>query len=323
MMSTLGGIYDFDNALVDKRLLIMMGNALAGHGVDGGSEFSLGSIGMVYRAFHTNKKSREEIQPLVSRNGDILCWDGRLDNRDDLLTIVHDELTGVHTDVEMVFACYRKWRNDFLPRIIGDFALSLWDSTQQALLLARDSAGSRPLFYHTDNDRIIWSSELLPLLDLAGVRLEVDDEYVAGYLTRGPRPELTPYKGVRCVAPGTSLVVRNRQIQIRRFWALETQNVIRYKTDAEYEEHFRYLFDEAVRCRLRADGPVWASLSGGLDSSSIVCTADKILKKGQGEASKLETVSYVYDESTSSDEREYIRCIEEKLGRTASHWSRR
>jgi asparagine synthase (glutamine-hydrolysing) len=109
--------------------------------------------------------------------------------------------------------------------------------------------------------------------------------------------------------------VSNGQLRVRRFWGLDPNREIRYKTDAEYEEHFRHLFREAVRCRLRVDGPVWAELSGGLDSSSIVCMADQIIKSGEAQASRLETVSLVYDEASKSDERKYIRFVEEKIGR--------
>jgi asparagine synthase (glutamine-hydrolysing) len=313
-MSALGGVYSFDAAPVNEGLLIALGDALASRGPDGGSEFRLGSVAMVYRAFHTNKESRQEVQPLVSTAGQFMCWDGRLDNRDELRPILRDELCGDCTDVAIAIASYRKWGMDFFPKLIGDFALSLWNSTSQTLLLARDPAGPRPLFFHWNKNRIIWSSELSPLLDLAGVELEVEDEYIAGYLTRGAKPELTPYKGIHSVPPGNVVIVRNGQYEVQRFWGLDPKHEIHYKTDAEYEEHFRHLFREAVRCRLRVDGPVWATLSGGLDSSSIVCMADEILESCEAEASKIQTVSYIYGESTSSDESDFIRCAEEKRG---------
>jgi len=318
-MSTLGGIYNFDAAPVDAHLLTALGEGLASRGPDGGSEFQLGSVGMTYRAFHTNRESRQEIQPLVSSDGHILCWDGRLDNREDLISILRYELSEDYTDVAIVSASYRRWGNDFLPKIIGDFALSLWDSNTHTLLLARDLAGPRPLFYRSNKERIIWSSELSVLLDLAEGGLELEDEYVATYLIGRSEPGLTPYKGIRAVPPGNVIILRNGQFQIRRFWGLDPKHEIHYKSDAEYEEYFVHLFREAVRCRLRVDGPVWAQLSGGLDSSSIICMANEILTSGDSEASKLETVSYVYDESTSSDERDFIRCVEEKRGRVGHY----
>ena len=318
-MSALGGIYNFNGTPVDERSLLILGDQLATSGPDGGSELHLGSLGMTYRAFHTNKESRREVQPLISNGAHIMCWDGRLDNRDELIPMLRAELFGDHTDIEVVLAAYRRWGIGFLPRLIGDFALALWDPQSRALLLARDPAGPRPLFYHISEIRIVWSSELSALLQLAGYGPEVDDEYIAGFLTASAEPWLTPYKGIHAVPPGHLVLARGEGLRVQRFWGLDPNHEIRHRNDAEYEEHFRYLFREAVHCRLRVDGPVYAQLSGGLDSSSIVCMADNILETGHAEASKLQTISYVYDESTGSDERAFIHCVEEKLGRRGYH----
>jgi asparagine synthase (glutamine-hydrolysing) len=318
-MSTLGGIYNFNGAPVDKRQLIVLGNGLANRLPDGGSEYQRGFLGMIYRAFHTTKGSRQETQPLTSSDGHILCWDGRLDNRGELVAILHDELCGDPTDVAIALASYRRWGSNFLPRLIGDFALSLWDPSAGTLILARDLAGPRPLFYYADKDRIIWSSELSPLLDLLRDKLEINDEYVAGYLISEPEPKLTPYKSIYAVPPGHVVIAQGARVETRRFWGFNPNREIRYGTDTEYEEHFRHLFREAVRCRLRVDGPAWATLSGGLDSSAIVCMADEILESGEAEAARLETVSYVYGESATSDERKFILCVEEKRGRAGHH----
>jgi asparagine synthase (glutamine-hydrolysing) len=276
---------------------------------------------MVYRAFHTNRESRLEKQPLVSREEHILAWDGRLDNREEMISLLRQELDGDRTDVAIAMAAYLKFGSDFLPRLIGDFALSLWEPRTRTLLLARDAVGPRPLYYHANAERIIWSSELMPLLDFAGIELEVNDEYIAGYLTRGPEPDLTPYKNIYAVHPGHTVIVQNGRLRAQRFWGLDPNHEIRYRTDGEYEEHFRHLFREAVRCRLRVEGPIWGSLSGGLDSSAIICMADEIIASGEAHASRLETVSFVYDEATSSDERKFIQAVEEKRGRTGCYLS--
>jgi asparagine synthase (glutamine-hydrolysing) len=320
-MSALGGIYYFDNQPVKRPFLLSLGDKLSNHGPDGGSEVVSDSIGMVYRAFHTNQESRLEKQPLVSREGYILAWDGRLDNREEMISLLREELNGDLTDAAIAMAAYLKLGSDFLPRLIGDFALSLWDPRTRTLLLARDAVGPRPLYYHANAERIIWSSELMPLLDFAGIELEVDDEYIAGYLTRGPEPDLTPYKNIYAVHPGHTVIVQNGRLRAQRFWRLDPNHKIRYQTGREYEEHFRHLFREAVRCRLRADGPVCINLSGGFDSSAIVCMADEIFGSGDAEVSGIETISHVYDEAISSDERSFIRSVEEKRGRSGRHLS--
>ncbi len=318
-MSSLGGIYHFGGAPVDGRLLTALGEGLTARGPDGGNEARCGSVGMAYRAFHTNRESRLERQPLVSPNGCLLAWDGRLDNRDELLALLGDKLESDQTDAAMVMAAYQKWGVDCLRRLIGDFALSLWDPTIRTLLLARDPFGARTLYYHLSKEKIIWSSLLRPLLGLARTGLEVDDEYIAGYLTTLTELERTPYRGIQSVPPGSVVMTQDGRQRVQRFWSPDPQHEIRYRSDAEYEEHFRQVFQEAVRCRLRVDGPVWSELSGGLDSSSIVCVADEVLERGEAQASKLETVSYVFNESRTSDERVFIRYVEEKRGSAGHH----
>jgi asparagine synthase (glutamine-hydrolysing) len=318
-MSAIGGIYNFDGAPVNDGILIAMGEGLASRGPDGGSHFKSGVVAMVYRAFHTNRESRLETQPLVSKEGHILCWDGRLDNREELIPLLCDELREDHTDVAIVMAAYLKWGMDFVFRILGDFALSLWDPILRTLTLARDIIGPRTLYYHKNERRIIWSTELGLLLDLAGIPLEINDEYVAGFLTNFPEPGLTPYKNVDGVPPAHAVVIKEGKVRVCRFWGIDPNHEIRYKTDAEYEEHFRHLFREAVSCRLRVDGPVWSELSGGMDSSSIVCMANDIIKCGGVQASRLETASRVFDEAAKSDERKYILPVEKKIGKKGLH----
>jgi len=318
-MSAIAGILRFNEAAVDERSLLGLSERLAHHGEDGAFHVLCKSIGMVYMAFHTNQDSVHETQPLVSPPRQVLAWDGRLDNRHDLLSALAHDVRDDRTDVAIVMAAFLKWGTDCFAKLIGDFALSLWDPHSRQLYLARDPIGPRTLYYLSNDEGIIWSSELEALLDATGIQLTINEGYVADFLTRMPEPDQTPYKNVHAVLPGHVLTIRTRLKTNRRFWSLNPSRTIRYKTDAEYEEHFRHLFREAVRCRLRVKGTVWSELSGGLDSSSIVCMADDLIRKGEVEAADLQTVSLVFDEASKSDEREYISHVEKKLGKRGTH----
>src|ERR1051326_1568397 len=140
-MSGIAGVYNFEERQVDPAQLLVLGSGLTERGPDGGNEFIDGPVAMVYRAFHTNAESRRERQPLLSRSGHLLCWDGRLDNRAELLRRLESKPREDRTDVALVFAAWQKWNADFLSYLIGDFALSLWDPFGKTLLLARDPFG--------------------------------------------------------------------------------------------------------------------------------------------------------------------------------------
>lgn len=307
-MSALAGIFNFDGAPVNRSALDQLSRSLAHHGPDGGARKQTGNIGITFRAFHTDDEAKLERQPLVSTPGHILAWDGRLDNRPSLLR----QLAQRHvTDVEIVMAAYIEWGTHFLSHLVGDFALSLWDPSTRTLLLARDPFGTRPIYYHATAEHITWSSELAALVDAAP--FAIDEEYVASYLSKAPDVSRTAYKHIRSVPPGFALVIHDNRIERREFWRPDVKRAIRYRLDAEYEEHFRELFRDAVGCRLRSAAPVWAELSGGLDSSSVVCMADQIVEP-------VETVSYLYDHASGSDERRFIAEVEKKRGRTGHHF---
>lgn len=318
-MSAIGAIINFDSRPGDPIVLTDLWEKLADRGPDGGNLIIDGPVGICFRAFHTNPQSRLENQPFISRNGTVLALDGRIDNRDQLISDLRDELPGERvdiTDVEIVSAAFSRWREDCLLRLIGEFALILWDPIRQTILLARDHVGARTLYYHQNTDRLICSSELEPLVSLISTGLTVNEEYIAGYLAYDPEPEFTPYNGVYAVKPFHSISIsRDGKTRERRYWGLEQTKELRYSTDREYEEHFYQHIRDAVRAPLRSDLPVFADLSGGLDSSAIVCLADQLIAAGDVSAPRLETVSQVSDSCPTSDERKFIRHIEAQRGR--------
>jgi len=106
---------------------------------------------------------------------------------------------------------------------------------------------------------------------------------------------------------------------VERFWRFSPESRVRYKTDTEYEEHFRHVFRQSVQRRLRSDSPILAELSGGLDSSSIVCMADDILAKEGAETSRLDTLSYYDKTEPSGDDWTYFQKVEAKRGRAGIH----
>lgn len=318
-MSAIAGMYNFAGKPIDDPTVRRIGTSLIRLGPDGVHYWTSGSIGMVYGSFHTNVESRLETQPLVATEGQVLSWNGRLDNRNQLISSFRNEMVTDPTDVAIVMCAYRKWGIGFAGKLIGDFALALWDPRLKMLVLARDFVGPRTLYYYVDQSSIIWSSTLSTLIDLTSISLEIDDEYVAGFVTKLPAGDLTPYRQFQCVPPGHVVIVESQRIRTQRFWKPEPGRSITYKSDSEYEMQFRELFTESVSCRLRTDQPVWAELSGGLDSSPIVCVADALLKKEKVQAKALQTVSRVYDEASKSDERKFIKPVEEKIGRSGLH----
>ena len=310
-MSVQFGRCNFDGSRVEPTELDQVRPILAPYGPDGEGRVSKNNFGILYRAFHTNKESRRESQPHISASGTIITWDGRLDNRKQLI----DELVGLTsdaTDSEVIATAYERLGTASFAKFLGDWALSIWNPKDRSLILAKDFVGIRPLYYSVSGDQLTWCSVLDPFLVRSSQSLELNQEYLAGWLGSLPAPHLTPYIGIRSVPPSCFIrLSRGTQIQTR-YWDFDPAKRIRYRSDSEYEEHFRAVFSDAVCRRLRADGGVIAELSGGMDSSSIVCMADALIRSGGAETPRLDTVSY-YDESEPNwNERPYIAKVHER-----------
>jgi len=309
----------FDGRPIDPGYLEKAGKMLAAYGPDGKGLYIKDSVGILFYAFHTTQESRRERQPHVTASGAVLTWDGRLDTRPELIGEFKNVLTGSSTDAEIVATAYRLWGTDCFAKLLGDWALAIWEPSTRSLLLAKDFVGTRHLYYSLDNKQVTWSTILDPLVLLAEKSVKVEEEYIAGWLSFFPATHLTPYVGILAVPPSCFASLTPTTHSVQKYWDFDPGKTIRYRTDAEYEEHLRLVFGESVRRRLRSDSPILAELSGGMDSSSIVCMADTILTRGKEETPRLDTVSYYNDSEPNWNERPYFTKVEEKRGRLGCH----
>jgi asparagine synthase (glutamine-hydrolysing) len=318
-MSVQFGRWNFDGKPVDRDFLEKAKASIAPYGPDDAGAYSKNDITIVYHAFHTTNESRRETQPHVTSSNAVITWDGRLDNRADLIQQLRNVVTIASADVAIVAAAYEHWGSDCIAMLIGDWALSLWDPHTHSLILAKDPIGTRHLYYCFGRNQVTWSSILDPLVLFASKTFKLEEEYIAGWLSFFPTTHLTPYVGIHAVPPSSLALIRAGTHTIRKYWDFDPSKRIRYNTDSEYEEHFRTVFAEAVRRRLRSDRPILAELSGGLDSSSIVCMADILIARGVAETSKLDTISYYDDSEPNLNECPYFTKVEEQRGRIGHH----
>src|SRR5437899_3844003 len=326
-MSVQFGRWNFDGRSSAPDYVEKVRATLVAYGPDGGGSYAKDGVDIVYRAFCTTKESWHEKQPHVLASGEVITWDGRLDNRTELIHEMSSSVVAERTDVAIVAAAYEKWGDKCLAKLIGDWALSIWNPVNRSLLLAKDFVGTRHLYYSFDDHHITWSTILDPLVLYAGKTFKICEEYVAGWMAMYPAAHLTPYSGIHAVPPCSSVILRpgKRGVNcvVARYWDFNAKKRICYRTDAEYEEHFRIALSTAVRRNLRSDCPVVADLSGGMDSSSIVCMVDLVIARGQAEVPRLDTISW-YDASyddiePDTNELLWVVKVEEKRGKAGLH----
>jgi asparagine synthase (glutamine-hydrolysing) len=317
-MGVLAGILRFDDAPAERVWLDKTSAILKEYGPDGECIHMDGSFALLYRPFHTTPESRGECHPFIFGGGKVITWDGRLDNRDELICKVSAPKKHESSDMEIVAEAFERWGTDCFNKIIGDWSLSIWDPREKTLILARDYIGVRQLFYYVKSDAVRWCNNLAALTQ-GGDSLQICDEYIAGYLAFKPDAHLTPFSGIRSVPPGTFVLIKgSRKITPQRFWEFNPWRNTRYKSDAEYEERYFQLFRQSVRRRLRTDAPILSALSGGLDSSSIVCMADDIHSKGET-GNRVDTVSYYDLSEPDEDDSYHLAKVEARRERKGFH----
>ena len=318
-MSVQFGRWTFDGRPPEPDYLEAVRRNLAPYDVDGQYHCRESGIEILYFPFHTTRQSRQETRPLRTTSGAVITWDGRLDNRSELLRDLGKVSTDELSDAEIAAECYGRWGQGCFARLLGDWALAICNPRERQLVLAKDFLGTRPLFYVHCRGQITWSSVLDPLVLCSGRAFAVDEEYLAGWLSFFPAAHLTPYVGVHSVPPSSLVTFTSNGVAMRKYWDFRPDKKIRYRHDGEYEEHFRSVFGESVRRRLRSDSPVLAELSGGMDSSSIVCVADDLIKEGYADLPRLDTISYYNDSEPNWNEKPYFSAVERRRGRTGRH----
>jgi asparagine synthase (glutamine-hydrolysing) len=274
----------------------------------------------LHRPVWTTLESRLESQPHLSERGLIITWNGRLDNANDLTGALSDGRLRPATDLALLALAFERWGTDCFRRLVGDWVISIWDRATKTLILGADYIGVRHLYYSLTANEVRWSTDLASIVLSSGRSFTLNDEYVAGYLSVLPESHLTPYREIEAVPAGSFVTIREGRATTHRYWRFEPRKIIRYRQDAQYEEQFRHLLRQAVRRRLRSDSPVLGELSGGIDSSSLICVADEILATGGGETERLDTISFHNPEEPSSDDRRYVAKIEQRRGRDGHHF---
>ena len=260
--------------------------------------------------------------PMGNEDGSVwITYNGEIYNYQDL----RSELQGSghrfqsRTDTEVVLHAYEAWGIGCLTRFNGMWAFAILDLKAKRLFCARDRAGVKPFYYRYDGRSFSFASEIKALLTANGFQIVPNEQVMADYLLSGllDHTQETFFKGIHQLRPGAYLMLEDGQIRIQPYWDLEAREV-HFDRDEEYEEHFQELLRDSIRLRLRSDVPVGTCLSGGLDSSTIVCLANQLMFNGEtidpalvGERQK--TFSSC-SEILGYDERPYIEEVVQQTG---------
>jgi asparagine synthase (glutamine-hydrolysing) len=309
-VSGIVGIYNRDQQMASSKRVEAMLDTIRYRGPEGLRVQTLDAAAFGHAMLHTTRESLHETLPAISSSGSLmLTADARIDNRDELLDLLAkraENRIGV-TDSHLILLAYETWGEKCVDHLVGDFAFAIYDSERQGVFCARDHFGVKPFYYALTDQEFAFATDQKALLELDWVddssNRDTIESYLIGFVDSC---EETFYNGITRLPPAHTMFVGSVTLQRTCYWRLDPHFELKLESTEQYVARFRALFDEAVKCRLRSAPPVGALLSGGLDSSSIVCVAAPHLHE-RGE--QLHTFSAIYPHAAECDERPYIDSV--------------
>src|SRR5436853_2130525 len=308
-MCGIAGIVNKDGAPVDRDLLARMNEAIRHRGPDDDGFYFSDGVGLAMRRLSIIDLKTGQ-QPI--HNQDRTAWivfNGEIYNYRELRQRLEDLGHEFYTDsdTEAIVHASDRYGTECPKYLSGMFAFAIWDERTKSLFLARDRVGKKPLLYAQINGQLLFGSEFSALLTHPDVSRDVDFEAIHYYLSFicVPAP-LTAYRAIRKLEPGHSLLWRNGEIKIERYWQLDFSRKTNL-SEADAGERVVELLREAVRVRLMSEVPLGAFLSGGIDSSAVVALM------AQESSEQIKTFSIGFDEKDFS-ELHHARRVAEHVG---------
>ena len=314
-MCGIAGFLNLDGRPADRLLLERMIRMIDYRGPDGTGAFTDGAIALAH-----NRLSIIDIagghQPMQSDEGALwITFNGEIFNfielREEL--IKKGRRFCSRSDTEVILHLYLEYGPECVRHMNGQWSFAIWDGRSKTLFLSRDRVGVRPLFYTTAGNSFIFGSELKAVLAHPAVDRNLDPQALRQVFTYWfPLAPSTPFQDVHELPPGHSIILADGKLEIRRYWQLDFSRADEARVDSvkgeeRYEDEFCSLLLDATRIRLRADVPVGAYLSGGLDSSVVTALAQKFV------GSKLCTFSVAFDDPSldeTSFQQEVVRSLD-------------
>jgi len=320
----MSGFIAIYNNPVDSRsadILEMLMRHLKERGPDRQSIWASGPVALGHSLFKTTDEAKYEQQPATVDGKVWITCSARIDGRESLvdkLGIKKEVNLAKTPDSDLILHAYRKWGEQCLDHLIGDFAFVIWDSMSDTIFCARDPFGSRQLYYATARDDFVVSNSLSCLLEHPNISRRFDDKAMGGFLILGDHSwidkSITAFADVATLPPAHKLIYRRGKISIQRYWELPRESpLLRYRKESDYIEHFLEVFEACVADRLRTPS-VAISMSGGLDSTAIAATIGHLKRHSTHPLTSVRAITGLHEKLTGCNERYYASLVADHLG---------
>ena len=281
-MCGITGIFNLNEQPVSYSQLEKMMDILAHRGPDDRGVFIDNNLGLGHRRLSIIDLSESGHQPMCNEDKTIwLTYNGEIYN---YLEIKKELKKKGHifkskTDTEVIIHAYEQWGEKCLNKFNGMFAFAIWDKSNRTLILARDRYGIKPLYYWTDNNILLFSSEIKSFLIHSSFKAIANREAIFEYFTfQNTFTDKTLFHGVKILQPGSFFKIKcgeNKEIKVKKYWDFNFNEDCKKKTEKEYIEELDYVLNKAIKSQLVSDVEVGSYLSGGIDSGLITAISSK------------------------------------------------
>lgn len=297
-MSAIGGIIQFQRQPCYTEQCETMMRELSSYYGDRMGTWMNDQVFLACQATWITPEAVGELNPLHDQLRHlVIVSDACIDNRDELISKLGLDPRGGRaiSDGEILLHAYAKWKEHAVHHLLGDYAFAVWDEDRRELFAARDPFGNRTFYYMHNGKQFAFCTTMRPLLKLPEVSDRLHEAWLAEFLAiKGMHEtasvDITPYHDLLQLPPSHTLILKEGKVLVSRYDVLSAQEELRYRTNGEYEEAFVDILRRAVADRLRTKKQVSATLSGGLDSGSVVSfAAPSLLAQGK----QLHAISYI------------------------------
>lgn len=299
-MCGISGIVNLNDTPVKEEDIRVMMSKMNHRGPDDSGLFIENNVGLGFVRLSILDLSAAGHQPMFSEdNRYVIIFNGEVYNYIEIRDELKDKYSfKTGTDTEVILTAYQEWGEACLDKFNGMFALVILDTKTKEIFAARDRFGIKPFYYYQTDDQFIFASEIKSILPLLKDRIP-NDQIIFDYLlfNRTDHTENTFFKGIKKLQHGSSIKINGRSIQTKRWYDISKKIGKSELTPEQY----RALFKQSLKLRLRADVPVGVSLSGGIDSSSIVASLIRDF-----DLKDLNTFSVVFGKDEPTDESYFI-----------------
>ncbi len=313
-------IYNINGEPVDEHLIHSLTQTLKFRGPDQQKIWVHENIGMGHALFQTTNEAKYENQPSTLDQHVWITCTARIDDRENLikkLGISAQINLNKTPDSDLILHAYKKWGEECLDYLLGDFAFVIWDSRYKKIFCARDRFGVRQLYYAQKQNSFIVCNSLSCMLQHPNITKQLNDRAIGGFLLLGDHTwidkSITAFKDVASLLPAHKLIFQQGKLNIQKYWDIPNDlPMINYKKTSDYIEHFQEILKVSVSDRIRTPS-IAIAMSGGMDSTAIAATIHQLQQDSTHPAINVHAVTGLHERLLQCNERYYADMVAKKL----------